>query len=54
MPHQEIKLPTVPATAEWSIEVHRPGVHVIAEGTRDEIGARLIQLGNEVLRGLKP
>lgn len=38
----------IPAT-EWHIEVHDKGLHVEAQGTRDEIAKRLIELGTRVL-----
>lgn len=44
--------PLVAATApEWSIEVHQLGLHVEAQGTKDEIAKKLIELGTSLLTG---
>lgn len=41
--------PTAVPAEMWSVELHDIGLHVEAEGTRDEIAAKLIELGTRLL-----
>lgn len=48
---QTLAPPTAEQAPEWSIEIHQLGLHVEAQGTKDEIAKKLIELGHSLLTG---